>query len=354
MYHSSKRQLQGGYCGSCFRQLIILSLAAVDFKRVIVDECVGTRSSLFQLFQASFPLGSSVEVVRLAEQHRAIPDEVILRRLMDERAVLVTSDRVLHNRVCRQGYRSYTLDPNGVLTGKPLPNMRTPQPTKEVRIEGVKSDYTHEPNPIAHKLKEGFSERDFKRYRTRRRRIRSHFGSEANLGSVSLTVGARSGRKGWGYGFHLAVAGHSGVKGLRASEGYGSHAGDVSDPAWCLIHALRELYLLQLENVPTQLFIIPPESLALAEALKATANPGTGDATSECLRILMGGLKSVSLLPCVKGRFFEAMESKLQQLTRIQSNEIVPVDFPRIVQSLLEPVPMPSAHLRFAGSSGTG
>jgi hypothetical protein len=58
-------------------------------------------------------------------------------------------------------------------------------------------------------------------------------------------------------GFFLAVAGNSGVKGIRASEGYAVASGGDANAAGCLLHALPELFLLQLEHVQAELFIIP-------------------------------------------------------------------------------------------------
>ena len=109
----------------------------------------------------------------------------------------------------------------------------------------MKTNYAHPFNPIASALKQTLAERDFKRYRTRRRRIHSYFGSEANISSLSLTIGSKAAHKGMISGFFLALAGHSGVKGIRASEGYAVTTANEQDPAWCVNHALRDLYLLQ-------------------------------------------------------------------------------------------------------------
>jgi hypothetical protein len=64
---------------------------------------------------------------------------------------------------------------------------------------------------IASALKAGLNERALKKYRTRRRRIRSYFGSESNISQVALTVGAKMARQGHISGFFLGTAGYSGV-----------------------------------------------------------------------------------------------------------------------------------------------
>lgn len=120
-------------------------------------------------------------------------------------------------------------------------------------------------NKFPSRLKRGLTEKQFKRYRTARRRIRSHFGSEAAISQVSVTVGSKLSERGLLCGFVLSVAGNSGVKGLRASEGYCRPAKGVTDTACSIIHVLRDQYLLQLEQVRTELFVISPSELEFTE-----------------------------------------------------------------------------------------
>ena len=50
---------------------------------------------------------------------------------------------------------------------------------------------------------------------------------------------------------------------------------------------------------------------------------------------LLAGLTAARALPCVKGPFFLAMEHKLNELARAsRSNELVPVDFSNLIESL--------------------
>jgi len=101
-----------------------------------------------------------------------------------------------------------------------------------------------------------------------------------------------------------------------------------------VIHALRELYLLQLETVPTQIYIIQPASHALCESLMQQAGGDRTPAEGEALRRLLQGLAAVQVFPCAKGPFFERMERKLQQLAHSQSNELVAIDFDGIINAL--------------------
>ena len=307
--------------------------------RVIIDECVGAESALMQRFRQMLAPAQQVEFVRVAQCHRGIPD-LELRRLLGPETILLTADRVLHNQICDLGFCSYTLDEQGNLRRGKLPGIRAATPIASPSRGELKSDYVHPAHPLARALKEGMPEKAFERYRTRRRRIRSYFGSEANIASAALTIGHKGSPKGWLCGYFLKLAGHSGVKGLQASEGYSISPAAEAKPVWCLIHALRELYLLQLETVPAQLFIIPPASLALCESLMQQAGDTGTIAEVQALTRLLKGLAAVQVFPCAKGPFFERMERKLQQLACSRSNELVAVEFGRITR-VLNGVPRP-------------
>lgn len=127
------------------------------------------------------------------------------------------------------------------------------------------------------------------------------------------------------------------MKGLKASEGYSLSSASESNPAWCIIHGLRELYLLQLETVPTQVYIIPPASLRLCQGLFEKPDGSTEIAEVQALHRLLKGLAVVGVLPCEKGPFFDRMERKLEQLARSRSNELVAVEFDRIISALNKP-----------------
>ena len=175
-----------------------------NIARVIVDECVGPESALMQRFRQMLAPAQQVELVRLAESHRGIPDVELLRRLLGPDTVLLTTDRVLHNQVCDLGFCSYTLDQQGNLRRKKLRGIRAPKPVASASRGELKLDYVHPTHPLARVLKQGMTEKAFERYRTRRRRIRSYFGSEANIASAALTIGARAPPKA---GFAVTISG---------------------------------------------------------------------------------------------------------------------------------------------------
>ena len=303
-------------------------------RRVIVDENVRRGSAVWEQFQQACG-GEQCEYVFLAETHRGIPDVEILDKLLGAGTVLLTGDCVLHMRALERGCRSYTLNEHGQLTRKRLPHVRIAKPVPKSVHSTLQADYRRQPgHDLARRLKSDFTEKNFKRYRTASRRIRSYFGSANAISQVSVTVGSKITTGGLLCGFVFNLAGVSGVKGLRATEGYCLAGGFPLDAAWPVLHALRDQYLLQLDQVHTDLFIIPPESLGLTHRLLDSNQPAS-EPVHEAVRRLMLELPKVTLQPCLKGPFYSAMQAKLERLIRKRGNEVTSLDFGRIATSLL-------------------
>ncbi len=299
--------------------------------RVIVDEGNGPNTATWLQFQRVLG-GRPAEYLFLAEAHPGIPDVEILDKLLGPETILLTRDRVLHMLALARGFRSYTQNEHGQLTRRPLPGVRPSEPPRSVLRE-LQDDYRYRPNDLSNRLKVGLSDRHFKRYRTARRRIRSHFGAAAAISQAALTIGAQDTSRGVLCGFALHVAGNSGVSGLRASEGYCLPADGHAEPAYAVLHALRDQFLLQLDQVPTQLFIIPPAVHDLCQRLLHP--PALAVPLHQALGKLLQGVRGLTVQPCLKGRFFDAMTHKLDLLRRRSNNEVTTVDFAQLTASLL-------------------
>ena len=302
-------------------------------KRVIVDENVGRSTALWREFQRVLG-GQPWEYVFLSEAHPGIPDVEILDKLLRPSTVLLTGDCVLHERAIRQGIRSYTLDQQGQLTRQRQPRVTVSKSLAQSVHTALQDDYRHKADhKITGRLRSGLTEKQLKRYRTARRRIRSHFGSAGAISQVAVTVGSKNTRRGILCGFVFQVAGSSGQKGLRASEGYCLPRAGDENAAYPLIHALRDLFMLQLENVRTELFVIPPESLELSHRLLESKAGETIGSLAHSLNRLLTAVSCLTLHPCVKGRFFDSMQRKLDQLDCNGSNEVARVDFAQLTNS---------------------
>ncbi len=309
-------------------------------RRVIVDENAGPGTKLWQQFQQDAGDGQ-YEYVFLSQSHRGIPDVEILDKLLQPGVILLTGDGVLHMRALEAGCRSYTFNEQGQLTRGRLPHVQTKKSLPKSVHANLQDDYSQRrEHDFMGRLTTGFADRHFKRYRTAQRRIRSHFGSAAAMSQVSVTVGSLPTSRGLLCGCVFHVAGNSGVKGLRASEGYCLSQGPARRGATSpILHALRSQYLLQLDQVRTELFIIPAPSLKLSRQLLESHDIAS-EPVQEVVRELMHGIRQLTLHPCVKGPFHDAMQVKLAQLARTRSNEVISLDFETIAVQFLD-VPSP-------------
>jgi len=303
-------------------------------KRVIVDENVGPNTALWHEFQRVLG-GQPWDYVFLNQAHPGIPDVEVLDKLLPRGTVLLTGDCVLHERAIQQGICSYTLDQQGQLTRQKNPKVTVGPLAQSVHAD-LQDDYRHPADhDITSRLKTGLTEKNLKRYRTARRRIRNYFGSTRAISQVAVTVGSKTTQRGFLCGFTLQVAGNSGKKGLRASEGYCLPTAGDANAAYPVIHALRDVYLLQLELVRTELFVMPPESLELSHRLLGSAAGETTELLAGSLNRLLQTVSCLTLQPCLKGRFFDSMQRKLEQLDRTGSNEVTRVDFAQLATAIV-------------------
>jgi len=156
-----------------------------------------------------------------------------------------------------------------------------------------------------------------------------------SIRDATWTIGARPYQGHLLCGYVVHISGKQGVKGLRASEAYGLDPAMAPDPAQALAHALCEVFYLHLEQVKHEFFVIPGDAFELAqqmlEPLPAAASP-----LRRALHRLWHAIPHKQLTPCAKGRFYDQMQRKLEQLTRSPSNEIVSLDFRDIAQRLTD------------------
>ena len=249
--------------------------AGLPIERIVIDECFGPDSPLLAQLTGRLR-GHPVELVFLAARHPGIPDVEILDKLLDGRTALLTRDRALHN---------LTID-------------------------------------------------QLKQFRTKRRRIRAHFGSADNIAANALTIGQRRIPRGIVGGYVLKVDARHGAKSLSpASEGYFLDPAGGSEPLQALVWALAHVLMLQLEQRPLTLFLCDSDVAETCAALMAGRNTGRNSVERIAVRLLATA-KQPQAQACVKGRFFDRMQAKLDQLTAHDSNELVPIDLQAMADAL--------------------
>ena len=306
-------------------------------RRVVIDESMTATPEI--LDEAARRIGGwPAEAVVLSESHPGLPDVVILDRLMDTRSLLVTADRVLHGRALARGFASLLRMPETGWTEKPVVDVAAPAQLPPALLE----EDAHVPHrseramAIAGVLNGFRSEREHKQFRTKRRRIRAHFETPANIGAVALTIGQRRTPGGRIGGYKLKVDGRHGVKALfPASEGYFIDTASPAHPLLATAWAMVQLWGLHLEGRRLSLYHLDPAACESCSAL--AAKPASArDPLEKGLALLLAEAERVEVLPCAKGRFHDQMAAKLVQVVSPNSNELVRVDIRALATALTE------------------
>jgi hypothetical protein len=312
-----------------------------DIERVVVDEGVGRDSALEAHIRAR--LGDRpVAFVFLANEHPGIPDIEILDKLLDRRTVLLTKDRALHNLAIGRGFRSFVDTSESSLTERPLPNVAVRDRHLPVARGALRESYHHQPSLEARSIKgsafDFLSAHQLKQFRTKRRRIRAHFGSADNIAATALTIGQRKTARGVVGGYLLKVDSHNGVKGLfPASESYFLDA-TGNEPLQATCWALMHLFQLQLQEYPLTLFHM--DGAALARCTTLIADPGAAVTPVERMAArLLAAVQRPIAESCTKGRFYDRASAKLNQLAKFDTNELVPCDLNAVASALIEQAP---------------
>ena len=305
-------------------------------ERVVVDEGVGRDSTLVAELRSR--LGERpVAFLFLASEHPGIPDIEILDKLLDARSALLTQDRVLHNLAIGRGFRSFIHTPKSGLTDRRLAHVAAPDRHLPVAGGAVRSSYLPQSDAEARAITGclfGFlSEHQLKHFRTKRRRIRAHFGSTDNILASALTIGQRRTAKGVIGGYLLKVDARHGIKTLNpASESYFLDR-TGNDPLLATCWALLHVFELQLENYPLTLFHI--DGAALGRCVALIADPGAATTLIEVMAArLLAAVCQPKAIECTKGRFFDRTSDKLRQLAKSATNELVPVDMHAMAAAL--------------------
>jgi hypothetical protein len=90
--------------------------------------------------------------------------------------------------------------------------------------------------------------------------------------------------------------------------------------------------MLQLESRPVTLFLCDDGMAGICDALIA-GRRGINSIERMAARLLRV-VKQPKVQTCVKGRFFEHLQAKLDQLTAHDSNELVPIDLQAMANAL--------------------
>jgi len=240
----------------------------------------------------------------IAEHHPGMPDARILKTVLNTQDGLLTTDRPFHNRLLQEGIISFYIDDALAITRQALKGIRPsflPVPNG--------SDEKQAAMCSLHSLIMPDTDKAQKKLRTKRRRIRNHFGGYDQLNQLSIAVATQSEL----IGVRLQVAGSS-AKGIMASESYIAESDNDSDydiGKAALCHALVLTLQLMLHRLDVSVFYHPatiPDPYSLDDVF---------------FNRLKREFPSVKFIACSKGRHMEALRQKLSALHSTKTNEII-------------------------------
>jgi hypothetical protein len=175
------------------------------------------------------------------------------------------------------------------------------------------------------------------RVRHKRRQIEAHFKDPKQIAGVAMTIASEEISETSVGGYFLRINANAPLKAMpMVSEGYcvDSAHSHILSPVFL---ALSSIYCLNLVHSPVSLHFVPSKAQERLSDLLSEKSPPK-DLIEEGVLFLCKLLPKVEILSCVKGPFFEKMQSKMYQVKRHNVSEVVSLDFEVIARALLDPV----------------
>ncbi len=299
-------------------------------KRIVVDEAVSEelgRQFLSFLRKKGY---DGLDILFISKEHTGMPDSHIVHHLLDHSTFFLTTDRPLHNAIIAQGLKSYHCSHGKFISKKfkGIKNKELMPLNKEALI--LKDNY-HLPKTEIRPYLLPSAEKSLKKLRTKRRRIRNHFGGYDNLDLVALTVSWKALNTSTLFGLRIRISTNIGKKALDASENYFR---DPIAPPYrgiaAINYALILLIQLMLHGVETVVYFDSPKMTNPAHHLSGEDQ----SPHAKLLATLHENFSEIKFIPSTKGRFIERLRTKLEDLSIGSSNEIVPGNMSEILNKV--------------------
>jgi hypothetical protein len=274
------------------------------FTRLVIDEGISkAQYDEFDKFMKTRKLVCD-EFLFIKDDYPGIPDEVIFKKLTTEETLLLTTDRPFHNSLLNHGRRSFYIDDKFHICGRKLEGIRPSEIDNLVKVE-LKEDYRPQVSELRKRIMP-LSEKAQKKLRTKRRRIRNHFGTIDNIRDIAATLSIN----GDILGIKLTASSRSGnLKAMTASESYIRLNGQDTQLETPFCQLLVLLLQLLLNELTILVFF---DERVLKE-------PQSGSFINE----LRSEFSQLEFTPVDKGIHLDRMRQKLRDLRVKPSNEIV-------------------------------
>ena len=291
-----------------------------NMTKIVVDEAVSEESGKQFLSFLRKKGYEGLDILFISKEHTGMPDSHIVHHLLDHSTFFLTTDRPLHNTIIAQGLKSYHYSHRKFFSKKikGIKNKVLTPLKKEALV--LKGNY-HPPKTEIRPYLLPSAEKSLKKLRTKRRRIRNHFGGYDNLDLVAMTISWKALNTSTLFGLKVRISTNIGKKALDASENYfRDHIAPQHRDIAAINYGLILSIQLMLHGVETIVYFDSPKII----------NPElhlSGDDQSPhaiLLVTLHENFSDIKFIPSTKGRFIERLRTKLEDLSARNSNEIVP------------------------------
>lgn len=300
--------------------------------KIIIDESISDNQceNITRLLEGKGINYSSFYLI--AKENTGIPDYLIIQLLLNESTIFFTADRPLHNTVLSKGYKSYYFNGDNY-SPKVLKGIRTIKlPVQNKKDLKLKENY-HEPKTEIRHLVLPEPPKALKRLRTKRRRIKNHFGGLENMEQVAITVSYKSLESSMLIGVKFRIASNSGIKALDASESYiKENIKNENKEIIALNYSLILAIQLMLHSIKINIFF---DTQKFNDPKKYLYNEYQ-DQDQFMFKKLLENFKQIEFTPSAKGVFIERLRQKLINLSKSNSNEIVHGKIHEIEKKILQ------------------
>ena len=281
--------------------------------RILVDESVSQKQLYIVLKFIGKNKFNNGNIDEIGKKYPGIPDIEIIKHLMDNSTIFITSDRAMHNRMLKSNFFSYYINPKNQVNKKYL---------REIKIKNksiskttlLKSYEIKIPNFHNELLPD--SAKKIKKYNTKRRRIRNYFDGIQNIDEINVTLSKIDFAKETIIGFRIRLSSKSGISALDGSEVYIKDK--LTNDCFVLFdYVLVELNLLLLTQIKLNIYFDsafinnPTEKLENKNFLKL-------------YNLLKPDFSEINLIPISKGEKISKLREKLKSLSKNDvGNEIL-------------------------------
>lgn len=295
-------------------------------QKIIIDESVSQKQFKIVLDYLKFDDVSLLEIIDIKETYPGIPDNEILKHLLNDNSIFVTADRVAHNKTLLDQKKSIYIDKDFIISETRLKGIKLPEKNIKNKNSELQDSYLIEKTDIHEKLLPE-SEHQLKKLKTKRRRIRNYFEGFDNVDNIDISVSKKENKNKILIGIKIRAISNNGIKSLDASEIY-IIEDQNQDQKILICYVLIALLRLHLNSKITTIYYDLSE-------INGNFDSKLNSEFSELYKTLKSYFYQLTLSPVSTGKNIEIVRNKLSQLIKKDAgNEIIAGDIKKIKEKL--------------------